>query len=284
MNKILNISDKINPLDRKAIVNVKEIADALKIPFFIVGASARDYVLEYCYGAMITRKTGDIDIGVEVSSWSDYEKFEEELINSKKFEKGNKINRFVFERKTLVDIIPFGQIADKGRFISWPQEHEIVMTILGFTEAHDTALNIIIDENPEVSIKVPTLAGLLIMKLISWHENYGRREKDGRDIYKIMTNYDYDENIERLFSEEMEINENEGWIIDNASIRLIGKDMKRLASKETAILLNEILIYALDDNEGYPIVKDMRKEKSSEDDSELIRMLETLRKGLGEEI
>ena len=103
MNKILNISDKINPLDRKAIVNVKKIADALKIPFFIVGASARDYVLEYCYGATITRKTGDIDIGVEVSSWRDYEKFEEELISKKKLTE----NQFIIvdnQRLTLTDI------------------------------------------------------------------------------------------------------------------------------------------------------------------------------------
>ncbi|MGM0442493.1 MAG: nucleotidyl transferase AbiEii/AbiGii toxin family protein [Elusimicrobiota bacterium] len=284
MNNTLNISNKINSSDKKAIVFVKEIADKLNIPFFIIGARARDYILEYCYKARITRKTEDIDFGIKVPTWEDYEKFEENLVDNEKFKKGRKINRFIFNNEVLVDIIPFGNLSEEGRIISWPPEHEIIMTILGFDEAYRTALKVIISEDPKIAIKVPALAGLTIMKLISWYESIDRREKDARDIYKIMTNYNYNDNIDRLFNEEREINENEEWKIDNASLRLLGKDMKKIASKKTASLLEEILKFALNSNKGYPLVADMRMVSATSNDSDIKEMLRLLTKGMKDKL
>lgn len=45
---------------------VTNIADEMKIPSFIVGATARDIILEYVYQAGIRRATKDIDFGVAV--------------------------------------------------------------------------------------------------------------------------------------------------------------------------------------------------------------------------
>lgn len=282
MTNTLNISDKINPSDKEAIIAVREIADRLNIPFFIVGASARDYILEYCFNATITRKTGDIDIGVKVSNWDNYDNLEKALLDSNKFKKGNRMDRFIYSGTVLIDIIPFGEIAADGRQISWPPEHDIVMTILGFTEALDSSLSLIISQNPTIEIKVTSLAGLAILKLIAWHENQSR-EREAQDLLTIMTNYDHDDNTERLFGDEIQLNEEENWEIDNSSIRLLGKDMQRIAFDSTKALLSEIFIYVLDEKNNYSIIKDMRRGTSYSDDI-LFNKVSLLHKGFQDKI
>jgi predicted nucleotidyltransferase len=70
MSKIFfDLSGKIDQQTVAALFAVKKEADALNIPFFIVGASARDIILRHCYGIEPQRMTTDIDIGVEVASW-----------------------------------------------------------------------------------------------------------------------------------------------------------------------------------------------------------------------
>jgi predicted nucleotidyltransferase len=49
----------------------------LSIPFFVVGASARDFILKYCYSLELLRMTRDIDLGVEVASWEQFNQFAE---------------------------------------------------------------------------------------------------------------------------------------------------------------------------------------------------------------
>ena len=65
MNSIsFDLTGKIDQLTIQAPLAVKKEADALSIPFFIVGASARDYILKHCYGVEPARMTRDFDLGV----------------------------------------------------------------------------------------------------------------------------------------------------------------------------------------------------------------------------
>jgi predicted nucleotidyltransferase len=66
---LLDLSGKIDSAHSGALSLIKGIADSLAIHFFVVGASARDYVLEYYYGKTSPRRTLDIDLGVEVADW-----------------------------------------------------------------------------------------------------------------------------------------------------------------------------------------------------------------------
>ena len=69
MNNILfNLSGKIEKPIVNALYTLKKVADSLNIPFFVVGASARDLILKHCYGIEPPRKTGDIDLGVEAAN------------------------------------------------------------------------------------------------------------------------------------------------------------------------------------------------------------------------
>ncbi len=64
INISLDISHKVEPEHRNAILQIKAMLDALGVKFFIVGASARDFVLEYLYRIRAPRMTMDIDFAV----------------------------------------------------------------------------------------------------------------------------------------------------------------------------------------------------------------------------
>jgi hypothetical protein len=61
---LFNLSGKIEKPVVDALFLLKRIADSFGIPFFVIGAFARDLILKYGYGIEPRRKTGDIDLGV----------------------------------------------------------------------------------------------------------------------------------------------------------------------------------------------------------------------------
>jgi len=65
---LIDISGKIGKSSIDAIKEIREICNSLTIPFFIVGASARDFILEHFYDVKSPRRTTDIDLRVKVKS------------------------------------------------------------------------------------------------------------------------------------------------------------------------------------------------------------------------
>src|SRR4030043_1571616 len=242
MSSILfNLSGKIDQHTVEALSIVKKVADSLNIPFFVVGASARDYILKHCYGIEPPRMTRDIDLGVEVASWEQFNQLKESLIATGKFSPGKKEpQRFLFD-SVIVDIVPFGPIADKDKRISWPPEHEIFMSMLGFKEAYEYSITVRLSSDPELDIKLPTLPGLALMKVISWKEKYPERKRDAEDLLLIMQKYEYAGNFDRLYAEEQDLLQEEIFDTRLAGIRLLGRDMARIADPETLRKVQSIL-------------------------------------------
>ena len=89
------------------IKEIKNVADSLKIPFFIVGAFARDIILEYFYNIKAPRITMDIDLGISVSAWSQFDRLIYNLELSGKFKKSEEKHRIIYN-DIFIDIIPFG--------------------------------------------------------------------------------------------------------------------------------------------------------------------------------
>lgn len=241
MNNILhNISGKIEPFFVDALSELKKVADSLDIPFFIVGATARDFILEHCYNVKSPRMTKDIDLGVKVPDWNKFTILSDALLANGKFLKAKEKQRYIY-KNVLIDIVPFGDIAGKEKKIKWPPEDEIVMSILGFEEAYRNAVTIRLNNDPILDIKVPTIPGLAIMKLISWHENYPERKKDAEDFLFLIKNYEYAEIEDRLYEKEISLLEDENFDNQFAGIRLLGKDMVKISTPETLKKIKEIL-------------------------------------------
>jgi len=237
INISLDISRKVDPEHKSAILHIKKMLDELGVKFFIVGASAIDFVLDYLHGIRAPRRTMDIDFAVRIESWELYEKIENVLLNAQGFKKSKQKQRFEYG-ETIIDIVPFGKVSDDQNLISWPPEHTTVMSVSGFEDAYKYSTPIIISKEPFHQIKVPTIPGMVVMKLLSWNDSFPERQKDAQDLYFLLLQYKYTDIIERLYIDNKELFESEDFNDEIASIRILGHDMAKICSNRC---LNEII-------------------------------------------
>lgn len=95
-----------------ALALLGEVCREEGAPFFVVGAAARDLLLEHLYDVRPFRSTGDVDIAVAVESWEAYGGLIERLVRDHGFRRAEVKHRV--ERPGLVvDVVPFG--GDRGR-------------------------------------------------------------------------------------------------------------------------------------------------------------------------
>lgn len=255
-NILFDISGKIDTGTVEVLRAIKEVAESLQINFFVVGASARDIILEHCYNASPRRGTRDIDIGVEVADWDEFQMLSEKLIATGKFVNGKEEQRFIFN-KIPIDIMPFGLISDENKNIAWPPEHVMIMNMQGFEEAYRNAITVRISSEPNLDIKVPTLPGLALMKLISWKDRAEGKQKDAKDILFIMENYYNAGNDERLYDQYSYMLEESSFDATEAGARLLGRDMAQIADQDTLDEVMEILSCETEEQGKYRLVLDI---------------------------
>jgi len=281
-NILFNISGKkIDISTINALYEIKKVADSLGIPFFVVGATARDFILEHCYNIKSSRITKDIDLGVEVADWVQFNKLSKALLATGKFFKDRDKQRFLFD-DVRIDIIPFGRITDENKKISWPPEHEIFMSVLGFEEAYNYSITVRLRSTPELDIKLPTLPGLALMKVISWKDEYPQRKKDAEDLLFIMDNYENAGNEERLYGQELSLLEEEGFDTRLAGIRLLGRDMAKISDPKTLERVKKILESETGEQSRYRLVEDMVRGNFMSGDKfdEIVHQVEKLQEGI----
>lgn len=280
-NISFDLSGKIDQPIVEALSVLKTVADSLDIQFFIVGASARDIVLEYCYGIDVPRMTRDIDLGVKVGDWEQFKKLENSLIATGKFLHDKKAQQRFYFNSIIIDVIPFGPIADKHVRLSWPPEHEIFMSLSGFKEAYESSMTVRLSSVPVLDIRVPTLAGLAILKLISWKEKYPERRKDAEDLLLIMNKYEIAGNLDRLYGDKQGLLQEEDFDTTPAGIRLLGEDMAAIADPDTLEAVRQILEAEMEPQSQHRLAKDMALGASIFDSKfeEIIHKLEKLRRG-----
>jgi len=277
-NILFDLSGKIDQQKIEALLAIKKEADILNIPFFVVGAFARDIILKHCYGINPRRMTGDIDLGIKVNDWAQFNKLTDSLISTGKFSRTKEPQRFLFQ-SIPIDIVPFGEISGEKVRIYWPPEYEIFISIIGFKEAFENSIIVRLNSDPKLDIKVSTLPSLAIMKLISWNEKYPERPKDADDLFLIMNEYENAGNFDRLYTKEQDLLTEEGFDNQIASIRLLGKDMAMIVDKDTAKVVRSILEDKT--NDPHKLVIDIvREQRMSDNNFETINLkFEKLKNG-----
>ena len=241
---------------------LNEIANNLEIPFFIVGATARDILLQHTHDIPSTRATIDLDIGVSVPDWDRFQVLIDALINSGLFTASRETQRLLYKGSFPVDIVPFGKISSDNGSISWPPEYAFEMSVLGFEECYQHAISVLIRENPDCVVKVASLAGLVILKIVSWDDNVERRGKDAADLYFIIRNYIEAGNMERFFEEQDDILQKEASDYDLASARFLGRDIVKMASPATKTKLINILKREAASEQGHKIAMNVLSQDS----------------------
>ena len=111
---------------------INEATNALGIRYLVVCAMARDLVLAYGFDAGIERGTRDVDFGIQVNSWEEFQTLKDALLNQG-FTEDDKIG----EQRLIgpdewdlsldsLDLLPFGGIQDDNANISWPPNFIVI--------------------------------------------------------------------------------------------------------------------------------------------------------------
>lgn len=235
----------------KILGHVFDAAREMEIAAFLIGAMARDLIFEYVYDAGIRRATEDIDFGVAVETWNDYEGLRDSLLNTKKFRKDNKQEQRIWWIDSIpemrIDLVPFGGVETPESTIAFPPTGDFTMSTLGFPEANGDLWLVDITEN--LRIEVASLPGVAMLKFIAYNDRPAQRHRDIQDIFFIAENYLEAGNEDRLYTsgeEDSDLLDDENFDYRTVGARLLGRDIAPLLNVET----DKIICSMLNDESG----------------------------------
>lgn len=248
------LSDLIADMRSKAPKNI----------VLLVGARARDLLLFYAHGIKATRRTEDTDLAFAVASWTDFDKLRKSLLSSEAFQPHPRdVNKILYHKDLVVDLIPFGGLEDPDGTISWPPQGDIVMSVLGFEEALKSSIDALLPFGQQVS--VVSLPMLAVLKVLAWSERWkSAPRKDAFDLMLILQNYLDAGNSERLYSEASHLLENTNFDYELAGAWLAGKDaletIQKYSAKANRIeeMLCSILVHETDPNGQLSLIGQLR--------------------------
>ena len=225
---------------------VQRAALDLSIEFVMVGATARDIVLQSVFGLSAGRRTLDIDFGLAVEDWNQFAALKSELVATGNFQPVNRVSqRLLYRRELLaaeskiVDLIPFGAVEDKSGAVAWPPSRDIVLNVAGFREVLASA--ILVQMEPDLIVPVASLAGLAVLKLLAWVARRQETNKDANDLLRLLKDYGNAGNEDRLYGEELHLLEEAKFDFDAAGARMLGKDVASIVTADTAARIMAIL-------------------------------------------
>lgn len=267
----------IEPSSISALLEIKKIADGLNVDFFIVGATARDILMEHLHKVKAPSMTRDIDIAVCAADWEEYKALTDALLATGDFIQGTQELRYDF-KGTLVDIIPFGEMFGRDNMVRWPSDHETIINTLGFIDVYNHSMTLRLNSEPALDLKLPTIPGLVIMKLLAWNDAFPNRQKDAQDIYFIMRNYQHADIEDRLYGEEVSMLLEERFDNERAGIRLLGRDMARISNSSTSKAVLEILVLETGEHSSFKLVTQITY-KDHDSSGDILTLLEKLKQG-----
>ena len=250
-------SDKIPAHITEIIRNLGEILGDQRYDFMLIGATARDLILDGIHGLGISRLTADVDFAVFVPEWGEYIGMMNKLIDSGKFAPTKVTHKLIFNKTYEIDIVPFGKIQDQEGQYTWPPDNIKAMNVSGFAEVSEGGLKIVTDE---VDFKIASIPGICVMKLLAWKDRGLNDNRDGKDLGFILYNYielKYDDLY--TLHEDLMIEPDFDRIVTTA--RIMGRDIKMLLKNNSTALsqINDILENAVADDEFSRLALAMKK-------------------------
>ena len=235
----------VDPSLVRVLGAIDEIISALKCPFFVAGATARDLVLANVFGLRPGRATRDIDLGIAVENWDQFGAVKDRLIATGDFTADSKAQQRVFYTdpdagfSIPVDLIPFGGVASVAGTVAWPPTRDVVLNVAGFEEAWEAALQIEIDQG--LIVHVASIPGLTVLKLIAWTDRGGVNNKDAADLHRLLTTYADAGNFDRLYEEQSELLEAAEFDLELAGAQLLGRDSALVCSPKAFEQISSVL-------------------------------------------
>ncbi len=154
--------------------------------FFVIGATARDIVVQQLLDMSSRRKTRDLDLAIAITNWQEYGAVKDALV-ADGFEKDQSRHQRFYYGDYEIDVVPYGYVAKEDDNIYWPPEETIAMSVKGFDEVLSDAITVDIDG--KFSIKIASLHGLFLLKFNAWMDRHLVTSKDAEDMSFILSNY-----------------------------------------------------------------------------------------------
>ena len=222
-------SSPVDPAMVRVLRSLDPIARAADCYYFVAGATARDLILVNVHGLRPGRATRDIDFGIAVESWDQFARLKGALVATGDFEADRRmLQRLTYSDQDagfsmLVDLIPFRGVASADGTIKWPPSRDIVMNVAGFEEALASSVSMEIEEN--LTVRVASLPGLTLLKLVAWADRGRETNKDAADLHRLLTSYADAGNTDRIYDHEMDLLEALGFDMELAGAELLGRDV-----------------------------------------------------------
>lgn len=256
----------------EAVGAVKQVAARCGIPILLVGAYARDLLLEEWGADASIRRTRDVDFGVRIGDWQSFRFLRDSLIASGQFtEAGANPHKVRYRGTVDVDLVPFGDIAGKdGQLACWPDDFGKEMYVLGFQDALECAG--ICPVAPVPMVTMPAFVGL---KILAWDDGREGREKDAADLAFILKTLP---KIGKVLDAVSEWSDDDWSDIDRRCHRWLGAQVGSVFGSLSCSRLSRMLARECDESGRLELARQMR---SSFPDAENARMaLDGLRTGL----
>lgn len=202
----------------QVLAAVDVVAREAGVDYLVVGATSLNLLSIGLVGLAPHRATRDIDIAVAVGNWAHFERLAE------KFEKRGTGPQAFIVGGVEVDIVPYGGVEDRDRTILWPNEHR--MSVLGFQEAVKSAETVRLPSG--VTVRVPSIAALALLKLVAWWERRMTTTRDAVDLGVMVGWYAAGDRLDRLFEDNMDVLERYDFDPELAAAWLLGSDMSQL--------------------------------------------------------
>jgi predicted nucleotidyltransferase len=235
----INLSGKIPDDVLTNLKNVCGAAESMSLPIFVVGATARDIILEYIHGIRPPLATADVDFGVVVETWEEFEHLRKKLLEDAIFEEVNKT--FKFRHKTTripIDLIPFGGLEAPSGSLRFAKDG-LELTTAGFGEAFASSIEVHTGDGFE--FKVASIPGLVLLKLIAFYDRPLERMRDIQDIWLILKKFLDIGNEDRLYNEHIDLLDEPDFDLDLAAARLLGRDVAVLLTTKTRPIVMQTL-------------------------------------------
>lgn len=193
-------SEKIgNPLLVELLRKLTDSFSKMDKEFYVIGATARDIIMQQLLDTESRRRTKDLDIAIAIPDWDTFEQVKQNLIDDG-FKKSRHMHQRFFYGEYELDIVPYGVVAKEDGNIYWPPEEEIAMSVKGFDEVLSEAISVSIDD--DFKVKIASLHGLFLLKFNAWLDRNTKTSKDADDMSFILSNY-FMANLEREIHQEV---------------------------------------------------------------------------------
>lgn len=239
-----DLSDKtaLVPLAR-VIADLDRVASIRNIPFFLIGAAARDVMLEHLHGLPAQRATKDVDFAVMVNDWQSFQDLRAALLAGENFTARSKSANHKLYHSTgaPLDIVPFGSIERADRTIAWPPDEHTIFDCFGAREAYGQCEGVLLPGT--VIVAVASIPSLVLLKIAAWQDRKDSHPgKDAGDLMLYLEHYLACGNSDRAFDHHLDMFEAEEFDYVATGARLLGYDLASFLDADALARILTILI------------------------------------------